>query len=331
MNRVRRSTVAAFTSCLRLRVLQIGRRCGLALARVRVPAPSRLLLALLAAGGLDTAHAGGTLPTGGHVVSGGITIGAPHDDTLDIVQTTARGAIDWQTFDVGAGEKVNFLQPGRTSSTLNRIVGNDASEIFGAINATGQVFLVNQNGIVFAPGSSINVGGLIASTLQISDSDYLAGRYTFSGSGGHVDNQGSLHGGFVALVGGQVSNTGSIVTPGGTTALAAGGRVTMSLPGSDLVSLSVDAPTAAALVHSGGIVQADGGRVLMTAKATDALLSTVINVDGLVQARSVGVRDGAIVLEGGTSGVVAVSGTLDASGRAAGQTGGLVKIGRAHV
>jgi filamentous hemagglutinin family protein len=325
MTRDRRSMLAGFTSCLRLRVMRMGRRCGLALARVRVPAPSRLLVALLAAGGVAPALAGGALPTGGRVVSGGVTIGTPHDNSLDIVQTTARGVVDWQSFDVGAGEQVNFLQPGRTSSTLNRIVGNDASEIFGEINATGQVFLINQNGIVFAPGASINVGGLVASTLQISDSDYLAGHYVFTGSGGRVDNQGSIRAGFAALVGGQVTNEGSIATPGGTTALAAGGRVTMGLPGSDLVSVSVDAPTAAALVRSGGIVQADGGQVLMTAKATDALLATVINVDGLVQARSVGMRDGTIVLDGGTSGVVSVSGTLDASGKAAGQTGGTVK------
>jgi filamentous hemagglutinin family protein len=321
------SLLSSSIFCVRQMVLRVGFKFKLTMARVRTPAPSRLLLALLAGYGVQAM----ALPTGGQVASGNVTIAAPAGGSLNITQTTDKGIVNWQTFNVGSGETVNFLQPSASSSTLNRVVGNDASTIFGQINANGQVFLVNTSGILFAPGAQVNTAGLVASTLQLQDSDYLSGNYSLTGSGGSVDNQGVIKAGFVALAGAQVSNTGTIVADGGMAALAAGGRVTLNLIGSDLVSVSVDAPTAAALVHSGGIVQADGGQVLITAKAANALLDTVVNVDGIVQAHSIGSHNGVITLDGGSSGVVNVSGTLDASGKAAGQTGGTVKVVGANV
>ena len=322
------SLLSSSIFCVRQMVLRVGFKFKLTMARVRTPAPSRLLLALLAGAGVQAAMA---LPQDGKVTSGNITIGAPANGSLNITQTTSKGVIDWQSFNVASGEKVNFLQPSATSSTLNRVIGSDPTSIFGQINANGQVFLVNNSGIYFAPGAQVNAAGLVASTLSLADADYLAGNYVLSGTGGRVDNQGVLKAGFVALAGAQVSNTGTIVADGGTAALAAGSRITMNLTGSDLVSVSVDAPTAAALVHSGGIVQADGGQVLISAKATDALLGTVVNVDGIVQAHSIGSHNGVITLDGGSSGVVRVSGTLDASGKAAGETGGTVKVTGADV
>ena len=313
--------------CVRQMVLRVGFKFRLATARVRTPRPSRLLLALLAGYGVSAM----ALPTGGQVAAGSVTIAAPSGSALDITQTTAKGIINWQSFNVGSGEKVNFLQPSATSSTLNRVIGSDPSSIFGQINANGQVFLINNSGILFGPGAQVNAAGLVASTLQLADSDFLAGNYSLSGAGGSVDNQGVLKAGFVALAGAQVTNTGTIVADGGSVALAAGDRVTLNLIGSDLVSMSVDAPTATALVHAGGIVQADGGQVLITAKAADALLGTVVNVDGIVQAHSIGSRNGVITLDGGASGVVNVGGTLDASGKGAGQSGGTVKVTGADV
>jgi len=322
------SLLSSSMLCVRQMVLRVGFKFKLATARVRTPRPSRLLMALLAGCGVQAAFA---LPQGGQVASGSVTIGTPANNSLNITQTTNQGIINWQSFNVASGEKVNFQQPGATSSTLNRVVGSDPSAIFGQINANGQVFLINNSGVLFAPGAQVNAAGLVASTLQLSDSDYLAGHFVLSGAGGSVSNQGVLKAGFVALAGAQVSNTGTIVANGGTAALAAGDRVTLNLIGSDLVSMSVDAPTAAAQVRAGGVVQADGGQVLISAKAADAMLGTVVNVDGIVQARSIGSRNGVISLDGGNSGVVAVSGTLDASGRAAGETGGTVKVGGADV
>ncbi len=327
MEKTKSSLLSSSMFQVRQMVLRVGFKFKLTMARVRTPAPSRLLLALLAGYGVQAM----ALPTGGQVASGNVSIGAPANGSLNVTQTTDKGIINWQSFNVASGEKVNFLQPSSTSSTLNRVIGSDPSGIFGQINATGQVFLVNNAGIYFAPGAQVNAAGLVASTLQLADADYLAGNYVFAGTGGAVDNQGVIKAGFVALAGAQVSNTGTIVADGGTAALVAGSRVTMNLTGSDLVSVSVDAPTAAALVRSGGIVQADGGQVLISAKATDALLGTVVNVDGIVQAHSIGSRNGVITLDGGSSGVVQVTGTLDASGKGAGQTGGTVKVTGANV
>jgi len=182
------SLLSSSITCMRLMVLRVGFKFKLTMARVRTPAPSRLLLSLLASYGV-TALA---LPTGGQVSSGNVTIGAPAAGSLNITQTSDKGVINWQTFNVGSGEKVNFQQPGATSSTLNRVVGNDASSIFGQINANGQVFLINTSGILFAPGAQVNAAGLVASTLQLRDADYLAGRYSLSGGSGAVDNQGTL-------------------------------------------------------------------------------------------------------------------------------------------
>jgi len=322
------SLLSSSMLCVRQMVLRVGFKFKLATARVRTPRPNRLLIALLAGCGVQVAFA---LPQGGQVASGGVTIGPAAGSTLNVTQTTDKGIINWQSFNVASGEKVNFQQPGATSSTLNRVVGSDPSAIFGQISANGQVFLINNSGILFGPGAQVNAAGLVASTLQLTDGNFLAGNYVLDGAGGSVTNQGVLKAGFVALAGTQVSSTGTIVADGGAVALAAGDRVTLNLTGSDLVSMSVDAPAAAAQVHAGGIVQADGGRVLISAKAADALLGTVVNVDGIVQAHSIGSRNGVITLDGGSAGVVAVSGTLDASGKGAGQTGGTVKLTGANV
>ena len=110
------------------------------------------------------------LPEGGRVVAGNADIGRT-DSTLSIHQSTDRAAIDWETFDVGSDAHVEFLQPSNSSVTLNRVTGSNASQIFGRITANGQVFLINPNGIVFGAGAQVNVGGLVASTLNMSDSD----------------------------------------------------------------------------------------------------------------------------------------------------------------
>ncbi len=157
--------------CIRQVVLRVGFKFKLATGRVRVEAPSRLLMALLAS---YSAHLAAN-PTGGQVVSGDVTIGQPAANTLNINQTSAKGIVNWQSFSIGSGEKVNFIQPNAAASTLNRIVGSDASSIYGQLNANGQVFLLNPNGVLFAPGSQVNVGGLVASTLQMNNAR-LSGR-----------------------------------------------------------------------------------------------------------------------------------------------------------
>ncbi len=150
-------------------------------------------------------------PEGGTVVAGQAAISQAGPVT-SINQSTNKAIINWQGFSVGAKETVNFYQPGTSSVTLNRVIGNETSVINGALNANGQVFIVNSAGVLFGKGAQVNVGGLVASTLDISNSDFMVGNYKFSGtSSASIVNQGRIRageGGYVALLGKTVSNEG---------------------------------------------------------------------------------------------------------------------------
>ncbi|MES2320373.1 MAG: YDG domain-containing protein [Pseudomonadota bacterium] len=264
-------------------------------------------------------------PTGAEVVAGVAKVTKASATSTLINQSTQSAIINWQSFSIGANEMVRFMQPNSTSVALNRVIGADPSRIYGSLQANGHVFLVNNAGVYFAPGASVDVGGLVASSMDISNANFSAGRYTFTAGAhaGSVVNEGQLRGTYVVLSAPQVSNAGSIVTPGGSTALAAGGRVRMDLAGNELVSLNVDGAVADAAVRNSGNISADGGRVFMTARSANAVLDTVINTSGVVRANSLQNRNGEIVIDGGPAGVTAVSGTLAASG---GDTGGTVKV-----
>ena len=288
-----------------------------------------LAAALLLATGVQ-AQAG---PQGEQVTAGQGSV-TRSGATTTIQQGTAKLAIEWQRFDVGANETVNFVQPSASAIALNRVVGTDGSQILGRLNANGQVFLLNPNGILFGRTAQVSVGGLVASTLSLSDADFLAGRTVLRGTGGTVVNEGTLKaadGGYIALVGAQVRNTGTVQADRGTAALAAGSKVTLDFAGDGLLKLAVDEGVLQALVHNGGVVQADGGAALLTAKAADALAATVVNNEGIVRARTLQNQGGTIKLLGGfEGGTVQVGGTLDASAPDGGN-GGFVDTSGAHV
>lgn len=262
-------------------------------------------------------------PSGALVTSGDGSV-SQNGNTMTIVQRTDKLGIDWQSFSIGTGEKVQFIQPGSNSIALNRVIGSEPSAIFGSLSANGRIFLINPNGILFAPGAEVNVGSLVASTLTISDSDFNAGKYTFGGSGGSVVNQGNIaaNSGYVALIGAQIKNEGIIIAKQGTVALGAGSRITLDMNGDGLLNLAVDQSAINASVANRSLIQADGGTVIMKASTKDSLLPTVVN-SGVIRAQSVNNQNGIIRLEGGA---VSNSGTLDVSGKTAGQTGGTVKV-----
>ncbi|MBB5863911.1 filamentous hemagglutinin N-terminal domain-containing protein [Xanthomonas sp. 3058] len=273
-------------------------------------------------------------PSGGVVTTGTATIDQSGGNTR-ITQTTQKASINWQDFSIGSGESVQFVQPGASSIALNRVLGANPSLILGNLSANGQVFLLNPNGILFGKGSSVNVGGLVASTMNISDADFQAGRYAFTGAGsGSVVNQGNIttgDGGYVALMGRSVSNQGLIVARLGTVALAAGEAVTLDMAGDGLLNVAVSAGAMNALAENGGIVRADGGRVLMTAQSADMLMHTSVNNTGVVQARTIEQRNGTILLLADMhSGTVTVGGVLDASAPNGGD-GGFVETSAAKV
>ncbi len=280
-----------------------------------------VLLALLVPG---TVYA---LPVGGKVVSGQAAISGSVANQLLIQQASQKGIYNWQTFSIAPGELVNFVQPNASSVALNHVLGGQASQIFGTLKSNGQVFLVNSAGILFAPGSSVDVGGFVGSTLNIANADFLAGKLVFSndGNAGSIVNQGSISAGaYAALIAPSISNSGSIVA--NTAGLAAGDRVTLSFGPDNMLNVSVDAATLNAIISNGGLIRADGGQVTLSARSSNALLDTVINNSGTIEARSISSKNGRILLDGGTAGVVSVSGTLDASGKNAGETGGSIAV-----
>jgi filamentous hemagglutinin family protein len=259
---------------------------------------------------------GNALPANGQVVAGSGSI-ASSGSVLTVNQSSDKLTAQWDSFNIGSAAKVNFVQPSRSSIALNRVMSGDPSRIYGQLNANGQVFLVNAAGILFAAGSSINVGGLVASTLDISNADFAAGNMRFtnsSGASGQVLNQGTLtasEGGYVALIGPQVANEGAINAHLGTVALGAGNAVTLDMHGDGLLNLQVDGAALAALASNSGTIQADGGLVMLAAAhAGGDPLATVLNNSGTVQARSLSNRNGVIRLEGGGSGVVASAARL---------------------
>lgn len=262
------------------------------------------------------------LPTGGQVVAGQAGI-AQSGATMNITQSTARATIDWQTFNVGSSATVNFNQPSSSAVTLNRVLSSNSSQIFGQINANGQIFLSNPGGVYFAPGASVNVGGLVATTHGITNDDFMAGNYRFTRNGttGSVVNEGTLTAelnGYIALLAPEVRNHGVVIAQMGTVALAAGEAYELQFAGSNtLAGIQVEPTTLAALVENGNAVQAPGGLVILSARAADQLQGSVVKNSGAIEAKGLVEKGGRIVLEGDHI-MLAGDSRLDASG----ETGG---------
>ncbi len=275
------------------------------------------------------------LPQGGKVVAGSATIGQSGNN-LNINQSSNRAVLNWNSFNVGAQAQVNFVQPSASSVTLNRVLDTQASQILGRINANGQVFLSNPNGVLFGPTAQVDVGGLLVTTHGIGNDDLMAGKSSFEGTGkaGSVVNQGQLQaslGGYIALLAPQVRNEGVIVAKEGTVALAAGGKVTLTFSGRSLTTLQIDSGVMDALIENKHLVRADGGLVLMTARSANILMSSVIKNSGTIQSRTIQNKGGRILLLGDMqSGTTLVDGLLDASAPDGGN-GGFIETSAAKV
>ena len=277
---------------------------------------STLIVAFPAAGPADP------LPTGGTVASGSASITTPGPGSMVIHQESDRAVVNWNRFSIGLGAAVDIHQPGPGSAILNRVTGDATSHIHGSLTATGQVYIVNPNGILIGRKGRIETGGgFVASTLDISDADFRAGRLTYRGQGASaaVENQGVItvgRGGYAALIGGRVDNSGTISAPLGRIGFAAGERVTLDLSGDGFLQVALpsgDDGDAEALIRNSGTVSADGGRIEMQAATARDAARNAINLTGMAEARSVSVQGGAIVLGGGPGGTVRVSGTVSAA------------------
>lgn len=264
------------------------------------------------------------LPEGGQVAAGQAAI-TTAGSTMTIAQQTAQAIINWQNFGIGSGEAVHINQPNSQAMLLNRVIGSNPSEIFGQLTANGQVILVNPNGVFFRPGSSVDVGGLTASTLNIANEDFLKGQLRFAGdSQNPVINAGNItaQNGYVNLLAKEVVNEGIIAAQTGSVNLAAGSGMSLDYNGDGKMTVAVTEGAYQSTVANKKLIQADGGLVVMTASGKDALMDSAVNNSGMIQANTLGEATGQISLTGDN---IATTGTISADGGSNGH-GGTIKI-----
>ena len=265
----------------------------------------KLLCAALAMG-LATSHAqtlgAHALPLGGSVAAGTASLSS-RDARLVIDQSSPRAVINWQSFNVGSDAQV-IINNG-SGSTLNRVLGPEASTILGRISATGQVVISNGNGVFFGPGSRLDVGSLLATTHQISNESFMAAgplRFEGQGSTSSVVNDGEIRaslGGYIALLAPEVRNSGLILARKGTVVLAAGEAVTLQINSKDQLQGVVIEPGAwKALVDNRHVVEAEGGLVILSARALQNVQAGVVRHSGSIQTSSLTEVGGRVILTG---------------------------------
>ncbi|QNK01456.1 filamentous hemagglutinin N-terminal domain-containing protein [Dyella telluris] len=285
--------------------------------------------------------AAGTLPTGGSIVSGVASVNTT-GTTLTVTQSSAQLAMNWSSFDIAQGSTVSFMQPSANAIALNRIgIGSSsptASQIFGNLSANGQLFLVNPAGIVFGSTASLNVGGLVASTLDMDPTTLAGGAQSFhldaSSLTGSVVNHGTITaatGGGVVLIGGGVNSDGMIVANGGHIFLDGADHATLDFDGNNLINVTLTGALSngsGTAVSNAGTLESDGGMVVLQASATPGLFTQMVNNTGIVEANGVSNINGGVggtVQLIGSGGAVANANTISANG-ATGAAAGNVAI-----
>jgi filamentous hemagglutinin family protein len=263
-------------------------------------------------------------PTGPTVVHGAAAI--HQAGNLLQVTNTPNAIINWQSFSIGANEITRFIQQSQASAVLNRVVGAggaiDPSVILGALQSNGRVFLINPSGILFGAGAQVDVAGLVASSLNLSNADFLANRLNFTAvpGAGSVVNQGNINtssGGGVYLIGSAVTNNGIITSPQGEVILAAGNSVELVEPGTPNLRVEITAPDNE--VRNLGQIVADSGRV--------GIYAGLINNAGTIRANSAVAEGGKILLKATRNVTLESSSILDASGAGGGTIDVLSKNG----
>ena len=288
---------------------------------------STMLCSVLALNTLP-ALAGG-LPSGGHVASGSATINQQGANRLVINQNSDKAIIDWQTFSVDSGSSVHFQQPSSSSTTLNRVLSSTPSTIAGQLTATGDVFLVNPNGILITKDGLIDTNSFLGSTLDIKNEDFLKENYVFTKQKGKknalVENRGRiLADSFAVLMGASVQSHGIIRVHLGRIGLGAGEEIIMTMGNNNFLRVAVstkdlkglrnsEGNTVSAVINHSGKLVADGGFIDISVKSARNILRQVVNLNGIAQARTVKKKKGRLVFGGADS--FTGTGKLDVSAK----------------
>ncbi len=303
--------------------------CGTALAMLARPAAAQ--------------PAPNARPTGGQVAAGQASIGGNSTLTL-ISQQSQNAVINWQSYNIGSAQTVQYQQPNAQGFTLNRVISAQPSQIAGHIMANGQIAIVNQSGVVFYRGATVDTAGLVVSASGITNQDFMAGRLVFSQApnpGAKISNAGNItiaQAGLAAIVAPQVQNSGTISAQLGRVVLGGAASFALDMNGDGLVALNVTGEVTqvnlggqkiAALVTNIGTILAPGGTVVLTAAAADGLVQKIISAGGSIAAPTVGNEAGRVLVSG-IGGDVEIDGTVSATGTATGTRGGQIEVNSDH-
>ncbi|MGC6411530.1 MAG: YDG domain-containing protein, partial [Candidatus Puniceispirillaceae bacterium] len=276
-------------------------------------------------------------PSGGHIVSGDIEISGADTGQMTITQSGEKGLIEWQSFSINSNEQVHFIQPSTSSITANKVIGSDPSQILGQLSATGQLLLINPNGVVFGQNAQIDTASFIATTHQMDEARFLGDtgilRFDQVGTGAaSIINHGYLQagdGGTIALLAPQVENHGTIRAHLGQIALVASKGVSLDLYGDGLISFDVSdqldeslVSGDAVLITQSGQLEADGGHILMTAKAASDLIASSVNISGIQQVQSLSQSEGRISLRADSTVLIEETARFDATSQTASNSKG---------
>jgi filamentous hemagglutinin family protein len=256
----------------------------------------------VAAAFADTASAQ-ALPTGQTVAAGNGSAVVNTTGSSMTVTTSQRAIIDWTTFNIGNGASVQFIQPGSTSIAVNRVgLGGGASAIDGTLSANGHVMLLNPNGVMFGATAVVNVAGLIASTGNINDAQFMASATSpvaiTGATGGSISNHGNITitgAGLAAFVAPSLSNSGQIVASSGRITLASAQAATVSFNGG-LYEIAVNQGVAGGSIANTGTLSAPGGAIVLSALDAANVVSGAINLSGIQQASRIEVHGGHVTL-----------------------------------
>ncbi|WP_418185769.1 GLUG motif-containing protein [Aliarcobacter vitoriensis] len=247
-------------------------------------------------------------PSGGTVVSGNATINQ-NGNTTNINQSSQKASINWQDFSISKNETVNFNQPNANSITLNRVIGNEKSIIDGALNANGQVWILNSNGTLFGKNAKVNTSGLLVTTKELSDDDFQKGNYSFKGNSKEsIENQGDINlndKAYTVFVANSVINNGEIKVHKGNVHLVGADEFSITLNENQNISLKVTKGTLNSLVENNNLIVANGGNVYLTTNAKNELLKGVVNNTGIIEAASLDDLQSEVILfaHGGTANI----------------------------
>lgn len=258
------------------------------------------------------------------VVAGDLTVKDISDTHTQYIHTANVNIVDFYKFGVMKGHQLDVVMPD-AARALYRVIGNSQSEIMGTLNSNGSLFLINQNGILFGQGSEVNVGNIVASSLNISNEAFLQGNYQFTAGNlvGNIENRGVIktqNEGYIVLLGNTVDNSGTLVASNGSVVLGSAQTATLDFFGNGLVKAKLSGDALEATIKNSGNIYSDGGFVQMATNARSA----AINISGIVEANQLVERDGMIRLEGGDNAKVQVTGQLIAKGE--NTTGGTIEV-----